>query len=198
MDHFLPSGLVAVYDLIKAYCAEVIHIIANPRRLQSKRIDLDNILNKSESLSTLLMQIIDTCVEDFSTDLGLTGNAMGGFATRLGKLREEFNFKNYRDLFIRLPPQYRRRVNQRIGNCSDEIMDMLCDTSAENYSLAIVENPDNIKPALRWINEFFSLHLKYLGPLRDEPKSVYPLAGSTETRDVGIRGEHTAAVLDIQ
>jgi predicted ATPase len=39
--------------------------------------------------------------------------------------------------------------------------------------------------------------VKYLGPLRDEPKPVYPLSGVTDTKDIGFKGEHTAAVLDI-
>jgi predicted ATPase len=39
--------------------------------------------------------------------------------------------------------------------------------------------------------------VKYLGPLRDEPKPVYPLAGATDPKDVGYRGEHTAAVLEL-
>jgi predicted ATPase len=39
--------------------------------------------------------------------------------------------------------------------------------------------------------------VKYLGPLRDEPKALYPLATGIDPLDVGLRGEYTAAVLDL-
>ncbi|GHV83208.1 hypothetical protein AGMMS50212_05480 [Spirochaetia bacterium] len=37
--------------------------------------------------------------------------------------------------------------------------------------------------------------IKYMGPLRDPPKSLYPLSPLLDTRDVGLLGENTAAVL---
>jgi predicted ATPase len=48
-----------------------------------------------------------------------------------------------------------------------------------------------------YITDFFTNKLKYLGPLRDEPKSVYPLSASSDHTDVGFKGENTAAVIDI-
>lgn len=43
---------------------------------------------------------------------------------------------------------------------------------------------------------FFSEQVKYVGPLREQPRAVYPLSGSIiSPRDVGFRGENVAAVL---
>jgi len=39
--------------------------------------------------------------------------------------------------------------------------------------------------------------VRYLGPLRDEPRALYPLSTTADTTDVGLRGEHTAAVYDL-
>jgi predicted ATPase len=39
--------------------------------------------------------------------------------------------------------------------------------------------------------------VKYLGPLRDDPKALYPLVANIDPRDVGLRGEHTAAVFHV-
>ena len=44
---------------------------------------------------------------------------------------------------------------------------------------------------------FFSNSVKYLGPLRDEPKPLYPLAAHADPTDIGLRGEMTAAVLNL-
>jgi predicted ATPase len=55
----------------------------------------------------------------------------------------------------------------------------------------------NLKGAVEYIQDLFIRQLKYLGPLRDEPKSLYPLTPSADPNDVGLRGEYTAAVLDL-
>ena len=44
---------------------------------------------------------------------------------------------------------------------------------------------------------FFSSSFKYLGPLRDAPKPLYPLAPAADPYDVGLRGEHTASILEL-
>ena len=45
------------------------------------------------------------------------------------------------------------------------------------------------------IEEF--LALRYLGPLRDDPRPVYDIASSADPSHVGYKGEYTAAVLDL-
>lgn len=47
-----------------------------------------------------------------------------------------------------------------------------------------------------YVEDYFISKIKYLGPLRDEPKPLYPLAGN-DPSDIGIKGEQTAAVLDV-
>ncbi len=50
-----------------------------------------------------------------------------------------------------------------------------------------------LKESNHWINYFFSWSVKYLGPLRQEPKPVYD--PGPEREDLGIHGEYTAGVL---
>jgi hypothetical protein len=45
--------------------------------------------------------------------------------------------------------------------------------------------------------EYFENYVRYLGPLRDEPKPLYPLEALGTPTDVGYRGEHTAAVFHL-
>jgi len=47
------------------------------------------------------------------------------------------------------------------------------------------------------MSTFFGSFFKYLGPLRDEPKPVYPSETMLDPSDVGLKGEYTAAVLDL-
>ncbi len=57
--------------------------------------------------------------------------------------------------------------------------------------------PQTMAAATKHLDSFFSGSLRYLGPLRDDPKAFYPLASAFEPTNVGLKGEHTAAVLDL-
>lgn len=63
-------------------------------------------------------------------------------------------------------------------------------------SLQIESFPMYYSSEITFINEFFRNDIKYLGPLRDEPKSIYPLESFSSSTDVGFKGENTAAVLE--
>jgi predicted ATPase len=56
---------------------------------------------------------------------------------------------------------------------------------------------EELVQAAEYQSFFFGEHLRYLGPLRDEPKPLYPLSSISDPIDVGLRGEHTAAVLHV-
>lgn len=44
---------------------------------------------------------------------------------------------------------------------------------------------------------YFSRSVKYLGPLRNEPQANYPTNGFADPKNVGLKGENTAAVLHV-
>lgn len=47
-----------------------------------------------------------------------------------------------------------------------------------------------------FVRDFFNGRIKYLGPLREEPRSLYPLEYNGSTFDLGLKGENTAAVFE--
>jgi len=65
------------------------------------------------------------------------------------------------------------------------------------YQLLPYRPPVDLMNASAYLGLFFSNSVKYLGPLRDEPKPLYPLAAHADPTDVGLRGEMTAAVLNL-
>jgi len=67
----------------------------------------------------------------------------------------------------------------------------------EDGNLITVFERGGIKNGCSFIQEFFINEIKYLGPLRDEPKPLYPLMPSADDKDIGLRGEFTAAVLNL-
>lgn len=46
------------------------------------------------------------------------------------------------------------------------------------------------------LEDFFANKIKYLGPLRDDPRVIYALPPTPDVPDVGIKGQYTAVVLD--
>ena len=57
--------------------------------------------------------------------------------------------------------------------------------------------PKGFREIENHFRHFFANEVKYLGPLRDEPRPLYPLESLANPTDVGFKGEHTAAVLDL-
>jgi predicted ATPase len=68
--------------------------------------------------------------------------------------------------------------------------------STTQYALHYIRIP-LIDDIVSYIDSFFASAIRYLGPLRDEPKAIYQLASSADQLDVGLRGENTAAVLHL-
>jgi predicted ATPase len=64
-------------------------------------------------------------------------------------------------------------------------------------ALRSVNLPDDIREAENYLDYYFNTAINYLGPLRDEPKPIYPLPASPDLIYVGLKGEYTAAVLDL-
>jgi predicted ATPase len=54
--------------------------------------------------------------------------------------------------------------------------------------------PFPLSDSIAYTDSFFKHSLRYLGPLRDIPRAVYPLSGSIDARDLGLRGENAPAV----
>lgn len=60
----------------------------------------------------------------------------------------------------------------------------------------VERTPSYFIPGIDYLRDYFSEHIWYLGPLREEPKALYPLGNNGSMKDVGFKGENTAAVLD--
>lgn len=60
-----------------------------------------------------------------------------------------------------------------------------------------IAGPAVLQQSADELKDFFISRVRYLGPLREAPKPLYPLEALADPTDVGYRGEHTAAVLDL-
>ena len=111
-----------------------------------------------------------------------------------------------RDWYNRLrsmPTEDRMQIQQELRECDDlfdRIYDAIVESNAstpESLSIRQTPPPRRIAWASGYLDNFFSSSFKYLGPLRDAPKPLYPLAPAADPYDVGLRGEHTASILEL-
>ena len=113
---------------------------------------------------------------------------------------EGVTFAEWYNRFRRLPRVQRENIQKTLED-SDQLMDRVIETIKDEMQsspqLISWPLPPALTEAVNYLDRFFSTSVKYLGPLRDEPKPLYPLAASADPADVGLRGEFTAAVLDL-
>ena len=102
-----------------------------------------------------------------------------------------------------LPRKDRMKVQQVLGEC-DDLFDRIHRAMKESASatphtppIVTPRLPPLISEATWYLDDFFSSSLKYLGPLRDAPKPLYPIAPTADPDDVGLRGENTASILEL-
>lgn len=88
------------------------------------------------------------------------------------------------------------RLKQRAK--SSEIVKELTTLAAkvlpDKEGITTVGLPAPFGDALEYLTFFFSRSVRYLGPLREEPRSMYPLQTTADPQDIGLHGEHTASV----
>ncbi len=90
----------------------------------------------------------------------------------------------------------RRAVAQWSANHQKEVEDEIYDFLERDLTISALRD-DVLSEAISSNHDFFRFFVNYLGPLRDEPKPLYPLQALSGPTDVGIKGELTAAVLHL-
>ena len=108
--------------------------------------------------------------------------------------------ESFLDAFRRIPSRARIEFRRKIAE--DESFESMVNASVreerrEELDVMLYRPPSAIAEACGYLDQFFATSVRYLGPLRDEPKSLYPLSPTADPSDVGLKGEHTAAVLEL-
>ncbi|NLE45303.1 MAG: DUF3696 domain-containing protein, partial [Chloroflexi bacterium] len=98
-----------------------------------------------------------------------------------------------------LPPEYLLGFRRQIAHegFEDLVISALREELGDQPGVTFNRTPGILSDACVNLDHFFTTSFRYLGPLRDEPKALYPLAPTADPSDIGLRGEHTAAVLDL-
>lgn len=95
----------------------------------------------------------------------------------------------YRVCYVKEQGEIKSAMQNRSPEINKILYELLDDRTAveQNNIEEVVDLPIN----------FFTTKVKYLGPLREEPRIVYTSSDVSYSKDVGSKGEHTAFILDV-
>lgn len=193
--HFLPERLTIIFDRIKEESKQILEAY----------IELNNIY-KQAPLEKFSIKVNDVFEKEVLEIISLVNEELkkeerdylySRSVDKFHKLGEEFSWENVTKYYKSIPSRYQNLYQSNMKQRESQLLNALRHGIAPKYELAQTFLPLQLESAIENIKEFFSKNVKYLGPLRDEPKPIYPHSGTTDSKDVGFKGEHTAAVLEI-
>lgn len=191
--HFLPYSITGVYNELDA---EISYIL---KTLEGKisYIDFDNIEHSkiilNDKFQALIIKIFDELVEDTKVDEALNKRIIESFNSSVKTLKNTFTLQNLKRCLSNR--YFQRTIATSFEEKKLEIDEIFKKIQSDKY-IKVRTLPLHL-PEVDYIETFFKRNLKYLGPLRDEPKAIYPLEGYADSTDVGFKGENTAAVLEV-
>lgn len=195
--HFLPTRVTVRYNETLQKASAIADVIfggypVNQPRYRLSRRYRDEDITIQEGVIDLLVNKLGDAVHPvvyprqqsfFEEDS--TGITVGEWLRRVNRLSPADMTK------LRIAIRREEKISY------EELRDKIIEGLEEEYGVSSLPLPEDLGTAVRYLETFFTNSLKYLGPLRDDPKPLYPLATSVDPTDIGLRGEYTAAVYDL-
>ena len=170
LNRFLPNCLVVYYNeqevKLRNYIDEFMSYVRMPRK-------------ERPLLKAATIEFADF-INRYSSQTSQLRVSIGEFTNRLKQLRHQ----ERREIYYLLARFRNNWLQKRLLGSKPEL------------KVTTVPLPEPFDTTINLVSAFFSRDIKYLGPLREEPRLVYALPFSGDPTDVGLKGEYTAAVLN--
>ena len=198
LRHFLPERIIYAINTIEEDAnAITVALQDDSRRGMGLRRRVGRGILLSEEIIALLREILEGTIDFDQTFKDKQQELV------FGSESETLTFRAWHERLRGLPRGERLKVQQVLRERED-LFDRIHATmkastaeKSESHDFVQARPPRLITEATWYLDNFFASSLKYLGPLRDAPKPLYPLAPAADPRDVGLRGEHTASILEL-
>ena len=184
LSHFLPENIVR-YNTERDYMKEKLreYLIFN----RGNRFGLSP--QEERKLTPLLKEKAIAMVRDLREKGKLDDVDASRFDRYMETLSKDFNLQEFNALFKKSTLNVEEKQQ-----CITSLLVAL-DVLPQKYIIDM-DPVEFCHPGPAFIKNFFSRRIKYLGPLREEPKSLYPLETSNTPMELGLKGENTAAVYE--
>jgi len=189
-SHFVPIGLTVTYDAEADSANKIVQTIL-AGRARTEIISHQYAVELPDVLARIADVVRPIC--EARREARSDGSRHQYYLREFLRL---LSAGNHRDALsailqaIRISPSIRRDLATQ----SDALLAALQAKRPPKQSLGMVPLD---YAGLFSLQHLFSEKLRYLAPLRDEPKAVYPFDGAVEPGSVGLRGEYTAAALEL-
>ncbi len=199
LRHFLPERIVYAIDTIEEDANAITMTLQDDvRRSFGFRRAMGREILLSEEIIAVLREVLEGTI-----DFDLTFKDKYRQESLFGSEADTLSFRSWHEGLRSLPRDERLKVQQVLREREDlfdrihQAMKTTMAEKPETHAFVQARPPRLITEATRYLDNFFTSSLKYLGPLRDAPKPLYPLAPAADPNDVGLRGEHTASILEL-
>lgn len=184
--HFLPQFLMYCYNRYKRASDRLFdRLIITSSSIRYWGLDEDESNALSHALKPISLEILEK-IKSAESSLG-----------EKSKMRFDEMYERYQnDPRIELLVELIQLSGMREGKREELLESIKKAITQLSPSYDVDRVHSHIIPGIDFIKEFFCGHIWYLGPLREEPKAIYPLESDGSAKDVGYKGENTAAVYD--
>jgi predicted ATPase len=198
LRHFLPEKIIYAIDTIEEDANTIVMGLQDDER---RRMSIRRSRGRSILLSEEIIAVLREVLED-TIDFDKTFKDKYWQDSLFHSESETLTFGAWNERLRSLPREERLKVQQVLREYEylfDRILTAMKGSVSSKVDSAFVplRPPRLISEATSYLENFFATSLKYLGPLRDAPKPLYPLAPAADPYDVGLRGEHTASILEL-
>lgn len=192
--HFLPTNVALSYDAVGVEVTFIYDFLA----FGISRYDHVSQISKTDynplTISAIEQYFTEACIN--ALPVGSTEQTVARLKRAILDLKTNFHQRDMKLVHGVLSLEGRKKLPSLLAENEKDIKRLLRSERKTRNEISMFPLSEPISYATDYVTNFFVENVKYLGPLRDEPKSIYPLLGYTDPKDVGYRGEFTAAVLD--
>ena len=198
LRHFLPEQIICRIDTIQEDADTITSVLRN---MDLRAAGTRRRIGRDLTLSKEVIAVLHGILKD-TVDLDYVPKEQNQ-KELLSK--ETISLRAWLDGLRKLSADKRRQARQRLRERErEDLFERIYQAMKESATptskpdaLVQLRPPPLIAEATQYLDDFFASSFKYLGPLRDAPKSLYPLAPAADPYDVGLRGEHTASILEL-
>ena len=201
LRHFLPARILHTVDPIHEDARAITATLQNSRLPRSTAFAARPWRTRDLVLSGAVLEVLKDVLSGESIDLDEALAAQPQQASLFESSGAAIPLGLWQEVLRSLSREQRLKAQQALQD-ADNLLERIEEalrkstTSSDVATVILPSGPRQILDSSRYIDEFFASSVKYLGPLRDAPKPLYPLAPSADPYDIGLRGENTASVLE--
>ena len=205
LRHFLPQQLALGVDVVAEDTHAILSLLGGagprgyPKRMYLERQQM--VAVPVPVIERILQLAGEVDVQGEDVRARLSRSLESGQQTLFGE--QPLPLERLYDALRSLHPRFRMEIGKKMAE--DDGFEQLVEESVrtlregrkEERAVVLFPVPATFAGGIRYTDQFFATSVRYLGPLRDEPKALYPLFPAADPSDVGLKGEHTAAVLEL-